>query len=163
LNLPLQEPTSRRAPARWGQRAKEVSKHALRVLVSFARCPERDAAKAQRYRGGCLERVAKRACVAILALGLGHGTIATSVHVEGLPVLVSVEHSPASALMRVRVAPKARWAATWSPWGLKVLGCQGTRGEAAGRERLCGAGRPWEVRQHACPSLWPEEVRPHLR
>ena len=50
-----------------------------------------------------------------------------------------------------------------------ALGCQGTRGEGVERKRLCGArgmphsaGRPWEVRQHECPSLSPEELELEL-
>ena len=35
---------------------KEVPENALRLLVLFARCPKWDAAGAQKYRNGCLER-----------------------------------------------------------------------------------------------------------
>ena len=64
----------------------------FRLLVSFARCPKRDAAEAQGYRNGLLERAMERASVVALALGMGHDAIAIPVHDEGVLIFVSVAH-----------------------------------------------------------------------
>jgi len=46
---------------------KEVSEHALRLLVPFSRCPKQDTAEAQGYRNGRLERVMEGESVVALA------------------------------------------------------------------------------------------------
>ena len=55
---------------------EEVSEDAFRLLVPFACCINRNAAEAQRYRDGRLERVVERASVVALALSLSHDAVA---------------------------------------------------------------------------------------